>query len=105
DMGVDVNGPGHYDLPGGIVTRLSTRAHWRRDDPAVAHPDVADLVAVVRRIDDPSAGDACQHAGSRALGNAAAMRLITSATEMASLGSSASTLASVPVAARYSTPA
>ena len=104
-MGVNVDGARHDDLSRRIVGCVGTRARRRLDYSAVAHPDVADLVATVRRINDASSGNARQHASSRVAGKAAMIRAITSATEIAPLGFFASTGASVPVEDRYSTPA
>ena len=104
-MGVNVDGARHDDLSGRIIGCVGTPAHRRLDYSAVAHPDVADLVTSVRRINDASSGNARQHASSRVAGKAAMIRAITSATEIASLGFFASTGASVPVEDRYSTPA
>src|SRR5262245_49940991 len=104
-MGVDVDGARHDDLARRIVGRISTRAHWRLDYPAIAHPNVADLVAIVRWIDDASPGDASQHASSRVAGKAAIIRVITSATEIPPVGFFPSTSASVPVDDRCSTAA
>src|SRR5262249_19610356 len=105
DMGVDVDGARHDNLARRIVGRISTRAHRRLDYPAIAHPNVADLVAIVRWIDDASPGAASQHASPRVPGKAAIIRVITSATEIAPVGFFASTSASVPVDDRCSTAA
>src|SRR6516165_6421444 len=104
-MRVNVDRPRHDNLIHRIVGHLSAHPDRRLHDPAVAHPDVADRVAPVRWINDPSPGDAGQHASSHTLGKAAIMRVITSATEIASLAFFASTGASAPVAVRCSTPA
>src|ERR1700730_11399575 len=104
-MAASVGAARHDDLPGRIIGRVGTPAHRRLDYSAVAHPDVADLVAIVRRVNDASSGNARQHASSRVAGKAAMIRAITSATEIAPLGFFASTGASVPVEDRCSTPA
>src|SRR6516162_6657673 len=104
-MGVDVDGPRHDDLPRRIVGRISMRARRRLGYSAIAHPDVADLVALVRWIDDASPGNASQHASSRVAVKSAIIRVITSATEIAPLGFFASTGASVSVDDRCSTAA
>ena len=103
DVGMDVDGAGHDDLADRIVGRVGAPAWGRIDDAAVAHPDVADAVAIVGRIDDAAAGDADQHRSAPPPGNAAAMRAIASATEMASLGCVAATAARLPVNGRCST--
>ena len=94
---MDIDGAGHDDLAGRIVGRIGARALRRVYNFAVAHPDIADVVATIGWIDDASAGNARQHGRGPLLGKADAMRVIASATEIASLGCVASTAASAPV--------
>ena len=59
--------PAMHDRAGYVVRRRRACARGgRRHDAAVLDPEVADLVASIRRIDDAAAGEAGQH-GSAAM--------------------------------------
>ena len=104
DVGVNIDSSRRDDLAGRIIGGVGARAVQRIRNSAVQHPDVADVVAPTGWINNASAGNARQHARSPAPGKIAAMRVTASATEIASLGSFASTNAKAPVDGRYATP-
>ena len=104
DVGVDIDRARHDDLAACVVGRVGAAARRGGDDAAVAHPHVADAVAIVRGIDDAAARDARQHGQAPRSGRWAAITAIASATEIAPLGLRAFAWTSVPMSAQYSTP-
>ncbi len=96
DVAVDVDAARHHDRSRGIVARIRG-AILGCDDPAVLEPQIGGLVAAVRRIDHPPAGEQRQH------GSAARMRPSASAAEGASPAAAVSRATSVPSAGSNST--
>ena len=70
DMRVNVDPAGHDDLAADVVGRVGPHlARRRRDDAAIADPDVAGAVPLIDGVDHVSAGKTRQHVQLPGLGN------------------------------------
>ncbi len=96
NVGMDVDGAGHHDLAGNVMGFVGLATGRRLGNAAVADEKITDSVAAMSRIDDATAFEPDQHGG--ASGNAAAISVTASATEILPAGLLACTAARVPVA-------
>src|SRR5436853_1269987 len=97
-MGMDVDGARHHDLAACIETLVRAAIAGLRADPAIANPQICDLVAGMGWIDDPAAFDAGQQGCALSLDSAVLIISSARATDTAPLSRVACVRTSVPVA-------
>ncbi len=75
DMRMDVDAACHRNQSACVKCFVRLRAGLRRrDDPIVAHPEIADFVMAIGRIDDMRVSDMGQHGGACVPARQAPMR-------------------------------
>ncbi len=103
DVGVDVDAAREHDAIGDVVLGVGpSRRIGRCDNARILDPEIADLIASVRRIDDAPALEPGQHDAGAVI--AAPMRVRISAVRGTFAGEPARAKASAPVAGSNSEP-